>query len=352
MSRFEIGLAKWAKAVASYLTTDEPRSGGPQAPRFSTSIAVGRSRDIVDLPDLAADCDNVGGVLDDLDRGRPVQPVDDGREGAVPADSHERAGVRLRRSSLERAVPEALREGEERAPAAELHVDGQPNSGGDFGGGRRLRSEHDYPAVLRLVGDGSGLGDVDRVARDGQPGRDDVAERDQLGNLAIAGDPQHPVVVPVGDEEPAAEGFDRLLEAGGDEEVRRRRMVFGPRAEVRDDGKAVRAVHSVNAYDVIALEVRGDAGDQRIRGPAEEGDIDYPATDEEEVRDAGRQPAGEERNGAGLRVDTPDAAGERRGDEQRPARADGTPLELLQACYQQGSSRLSGRVFRWSCRDG
>src|SRR5262245_55036548 len=32
----------------------------------------------------------------------------------------------------------------------------------------------------------------------------------------------------------------------------------------------------------------------------------------------------------------PDAAGERRGDEQRPAGADGTPLELLHACYQQG----------------
>ena len=105
--------------------------------------------------------------------------------------------------------------------------------------------------VLRLVGDGSGLGDVDRVARDGQPGRDDVAERDQLGDLAIAGDPQHPVVVPVGDEEPAAEGFDRVLEAGGDEEVRRRRIGDGPRADVRDDGGAVRAVHSVDADDVV-----------------------------------------------------------------------------------------------------
>ena len=46
MSRFEIGLAKWANAVTSYLTADEPRSGGPQAPSGSTSIAVGRSRDI------------------------------------------------------------------------------------------------------------------------------------------------------------------------------------------------------------------------------------------------------------------------------------------------------------------
>ena len=347
---FEIGLAKWAKAVASYLTTDESRSGRPQAPRCSTSIAVGRSRDIVDLPDLAGERDDVGGVLDDLDRGRLVQPADDGREGAVPVDPHERAGVQQRRSPLERAVPDALREGEERAPAAELHVDGQPGSGGDFGGGRRLRSEHDYPAFLRLVGEGSGLGDVDRVARDGQPGRDDVAERDQLGNLAIAGDPQHPVVVPVGDEEPAAEGFDRVLEAGGDEEVRRRRIGHGERAEVRDDGKAVRAVHSVDADDIVALEVRADAGDQRVRGPADEGDIDHPAADEEQVRDAGRQPAGEERDGAGLRVDAPDAAGERRGDEQRPAGADGTPLELLQARYQQGRVGLPNWAFRCGCR--
>jgi hypothetical protein len=40
---------------------------------------------------------------------------------------------------------------------------------------------------------------------------DNVAERDQLGNLAIAGNSQHPVVVPIGGEEPAAKGFDRVL---------------------------------------------------------------------------------------------------------------------------------------------
>lgn len=105
-----------------------------------------------------------------------------------------------------------------------------------------------------LVGYRSGLGDVDRVPRDCQAGRDDVAERDQLGDLAIAGDPQHPVVVPIGNEE-----------------------------------------------------------------PAEEGDVDHPAAEEEDAREAGRQPAGEESEGAGLRVDAPDAAGQGGGDEKRPS---------------------------------
>ena len=114
--------------------------------------------------------------------------------------------------------------------------------------------------------------------------------------------------------------------------------------------KLSRAVHSVDADDVVAPEVRADAGDQRVRGPADEGDIDHPAADEERARDAGRQPAGEERDGAGLRVDAPDAAGERRGDEQRPAGADGTPLELLQARDQQGGCRRREWVYRCGCR--
>ena len=54
MPLFEIGLAKLAEAVASYVTIAGRRSGRPQAPRCSTSFAFGRSRDIVDLPDLAA----------------------------------------------------------------------------------------------------------------------------------------------------------------------------------------------------------------------------------------------------------------------------------------------------------
>src|SRR4029453_12125326 len=150
---------------------------------------------------------------------------------------------------------------------------------GDFGGGGRIRSEHDYLAVLRQVGDGSGLGEVDRVTRDCQPGRDNVAERNHLGNLAVEGDPQHPVVVPVGNEKPAAEGFDRVLPARGDEEVGDWRIGHGERADVRDNGGAPWTVHTVDADDGVTPDVRADAGNQRGGGPANEGDIDHATAD-------------------------------------------------------------------------
>jgi serine/threonine protein kinase len=63
------------------------------------------------------------------------------------------------------------------------------------------------------------------------------------------------------------------LETGFEEDFRRRRIGYGERAEVRDDGEAVRAVYAVDADDVVALEVRPDAGDQRVGGPAEEGEL-------------------------------------------------------------------------------
>ena len=83
---------------------------------------------------------------------------------------------------------------------------------GDFG-------LNDYNlAVLGPVGDGAGLGHVHRVARHRQPGRDDVAERDQLADLAVEGDPQHAVEVPIGDQEPATVGLQRVLDSGRDVE--------------------------------------------------------------------------------------------------------------------------------------
>src|SRR5439155_22907298 len=72
------------------------------------SVPEGRSGDVGDFPDLASERDDVGGVVDDLERGRSVQPVDDGRDSTVLVDPHERAGVGIRRSAVERTVPEAL----------------------------------------------------------------------------------------------------------------------------------------------------------------------------------------------------------------------------------------------------
>ena len=66
------------------------------------------------------------------------------------------------------------------------------------------------------VGDGAGLGHVHRVAPHRQPGRDDVVERDQHADLAVERDPQHAVVVPVGDQEPATVGLQRVLDSGRD----------------------------------------------------------------------------------------------------------------------------------------
>ncbi len=133
---------------------------------------------------------------------------------------------------------------------------------GHLRGGGRLRPERHDLAVLGQVGDGAGLGHVHRVAPHRQPGRDDVAERDQLGDLAVEGDPQHAVVVPVGDQEPAAVGLQRVLDSGRDEERRARRIGQGERADVRDDGEAVRAVHPVDADHVAAADVGADEGDQ------------------------------------------------------------------------------------------
>jgi formylglycine-generating enzyme required for sulfatase activity len=137
------------------------------------------------------------------------------------------------------------------------------------------------------MGNRTGFRDVDCVASHRQPGRDDIAEGDHLGDFAVQGDPQHAVMVPVGDDEPAAVGNDRILEARGDEEVRGRRMGDGPGAEVGHDGKAVRAVHPVDADDIVQarIEVRANAGDQRVGGPVEEGDIDHPTADWDRVFD-------------------------------------------------------------------
>ena len=96
--------------------------------------AVWRARGVLDLPDLPGERDDVRGVPDELDRGRPVESVDDEVEAAVPVHLHEAAGVRRRRSTGRTATEAALREGVEIATAAELHVDEEWGTGGHPGG--------------------------------------------------------------------------------------------------------------------------------------------------------------------------------------------------------------------------
>src|SRR5205823_13745643 len=112
--------------------------------------------------------------------------------------------------------------------------------------------------------DRAGLSHVDRVAGHRQPGRDDVVEGDEHADLAVESDSIDPVKVPIGDEEPATVCLYGVLNSARDVDLERdgRWMKQGERADVRNNGEAVWAVHSVDANHVAAADVRADQGDQ------------------------------------------------------------------------------------------
>ena len=180
------------------------------------------------------------------------------------------------------------------------------------------------------MGDGAGLGHVDRIASHLQPGRDDVVERDQHGDLAVECDPQHAVEVPIGDQEAATVGLQRELESGRDDERSGRRIGQVELANVSDDGETVWAVYSVDAVNVAAADVRADEGDQCVRDVVDERDVDRPTDDRPtDADDRGRQTAGERRDIPGLRIDARDPAGSAFGNVQRTIGADGAALGTL-----------------------
>src|SRR5207247_3951199 len=167
--------------------------------------------EVVDPPDLPGEGDDISIVPDELERGRLVQAVHDDGEGAVLVDLDERARVRHRKIS--NRVERAVREGVETATAAKFHFNEEGDAGGYLRSGGRTRPERHNLAGLGRVGVGAGLGHVDRVAVHRQPGRDDVVERDQHGDLAVECDPQHAVEVRIGDPAAAAEGLYGVLES-------------------------------------------------------------------------------------------------------------------------------------------
>ena len=128
---------------------------------------------------------------------------------------------------------------------------------------------------------GAGFRHVDGVAEHLEPGRDDVAERDELADVTVERHAVHAVVVPVGDEEPATVALHRVLDSGREEDVRVRRIGDGKRSDVGDDAAAVRAVHAIDAVDVVLNPDRwewvADERDQRVRGIADERDVHRPA---------------------------------------------------------------------------
>ena len=81
---------------------DAPRRLAPDS-ALPVSLTEGRPSDVVDPPDFAVEHDDVGGVTDDLERDRPVQPGDDGRDATVGVDPHQ--GPRIRQRRLTGSVP-------------------------------------------------------------------------------------------------------------------------------------------------------------------------------------------------------------------------------------------------------
>ena len=111
-------------------------------------------------------------------------------------------------------------------------------------------------------------------------------------------------------------------------------MKHGERADVRNNGEAVWAVHSIDANHVAAADVRADQGDQRVGGVANKGHVHRPA--ETDIGDLLRQTAGERRDLPGFGVNARDPAGCGFGDVERTIGADGAARAALQAGRQQG----------------
>lgn len=89
----------------------------------------------------------------------------------------------------------ALRQRIEAVPTSELHVNQEGCSRGHLGDRLRLRLDRQYLAVCREVGYRARLSDEYFGTGHGQTGRDDVIECDPFGDLTLARDPEHAIVI-------------------------------------------------------------------------------------------------------------------------------------------------------------
>src|SRR5947207_7592942 len=95
--------AKQKAATRRSVTADYTNLWPSLTSRYRAVISGASLRDAVDLPDLSGEGDEVRGVPDELERGRPIQTVRDDGEGAVHIDLDERACVRQRTTRVARA---------------------------------------------------------------------------------------------------------------------------------------------------------------------------------------------------------------------------------------------------------
>ena len=134
--------------------------------------------------------------------------------------------------------------------------------------------------------DRAGQCQIDELARSGEARRHDVPELEHLRYPAVEGDPEHAIVVPIGDQDPALIRLKRILEPRRHVEGRRGRIVQRELADVGNHREAVRTVDPVDPHDVAAAQIRPDQRDQNVRRAADEGDIDCAAEAYERRRQA------------------------------------------------------------------
>jgi hypothetical protein len=185
---------------------------------------------------------------------------------------------------------------------AGLHVDQQPSTRGDELGVARPHVQRQHLAVLGQVRDRAGQREVHRAVHHVETERDDVAELQHRADLAVQRDLQHAVGVPVGDEEAALVRLHRVRHTGGHEEVevRGRRVLHRPRADVGDDLAGV-VLDAEDAGDGAATDVLADHRGEGVHRRAEERDVHGAAGfSHEHLR---RQARGDDRRRPGLRLD-------------------------------------------------
>ena len=231
---------------------DQPSSGTDHSPRRRIPSQPRRGcagQRLLDLDDRAGQADDVGGVADDLQRGRAVEhdlvpgAIDDGHEAR--RGGRRRAAARCRvvaGPAFGDAVPLPLGQRVELEPAAELDVDEQAGAGSDVVD----RSSDARPEGRRPARPRGGAAAV----RPGPSATTRPNVSSPVGTMlskaisssidAVEPDLQNAVVVPVGDEEPAAVALQGILHAGGDEVVGRRRVLDRPGTDVGDHGEAAR----------------------------------------------------------------------------------------------------------------
>src|SRR5947207_9021270 len=103
--------AKQKAATRRSVTADYTNLWPSLTSRYRAVISGASLRDAADLPDLSGEGDEVRGVADELERGRPVQTAHDDCECAVPVGLDQRAGVRHRITRVDIRVDRAVREG-------------------------------------------------------------------------------------------------------------------------------------------------------------------------------------------------------------------------------------------------